>query len=108
MLFTAPIQLLLLALTATQSSASPVAAPASDLASRDFTEAAVSEAGVEKRSYQKSCNSCTISPSYGNPVLKCFCHKPGSSSVWTSLSLNSCIANRNGVIKWAKKSVLPT
>ncbi|KAK4156604.1 hypothetical protein C8A00DRAFT_30572 [Chaetomidium leptoderma] len=103
----APIQLLLIALTATQSSASPLAGPPSDVTSRDFTEFTTDTADVEKRSYQDSCNSCTISNS-ANPILRCHCNKPGSAAVWTELALNNCIANRNGMMTWAAGSVLPS
>lgn len=108
MRLTAPIGLLVIALTA-QSSASPVAAPpASDLASRDFAELTAEPAAVEKRSYQSTCRGCFVDfPTLDSPSMRCVCKGPGNSEIESRLALNSCIANRNGYLKWTKKLVLP-
>jgi hypothetical protein len=107
MRLTAPIQLLLIALTATQSSALPLDAPPSDVTSREYTDLTSDTAAMEKRSYQDSCNTCSISNT-ANPILRCRCKAPGSAEVWTELALNNCIANRNGQMTWAAGSVLPS
>jgi hypothetical protein len=109
MRLTATIQLLVVALTA-QSSASPVAAPPSvDVASRDFTELSTDTAAIQKRSFQRSCDNKRLTgQNNGDPVMHADCRAPSGAMVRTSLSLNNCIANRGGVIVWAKGLVLPT
>lgn len=109
MRLSASIQLLLVALTA-QSAASPVAAPPSvDVASRDFTELSTDTAAIQKRSFQKSCeNERLTGQDNRDPKLYADCRAPSGAMIQTSLSLNKCIANRNGVIKWSKELVPPT
>jgi hypothetical protein len=108
MRLTATIQLLVVALTA-QSSASPVAAPPSvDVASRDFTEISTDTAAIQKRSFQRSCENIRLAAYDGNPLLHADCRAPSGAMVKTNIALNKCIANRGGVMTWAKKSVLPT
>ena len=109
MRLSAPIQLLILALTA-QSSASPLAAPASsDVEIRDSAELASGTAGmVEKRSYQTSCNSCRIDNNGGNPFFECRCSNASGNYVSSRVYLNACIANRNGIMQWARGYVHPS
>jgi hypothetical protein len=110
MRLTAPIQLLVIALTA-QSSASPLAAPgSSDVESRDFTELTSDTAALGKRSYQNTCQQagCRVHDNGDNPYMECSCRNTSGKWGTTKLYLNNCIANRNGVIKWSKGSVLPT
>ena len=109
MRLTAPIQLLIVALTV-QSSASPVAAPPSvDVASRDFTELSTDTASIEKRSFQRSCKNKRLTGQNNNsPALHAECRAPGGAWIKSSLPLNNCIANRGGVMKWVKGLVLPT
>jgi hypothetical protein len=84
-------QIVLLALSATQSTASPLATHA-----------------LEKRSYMGTCGFCSLRFPDGatNPVLGCYCRKRDGSMNWSELPLNKCLANRNGKLAWAVKLVL--
>jgi hypothetical protein len=108
MRFSAPIQLLIIALTA-QSSASPVAAPASsDVETRDSADLASDTAAVvQKRSYQTSCTNCGISNADNNPFMECQCRNSAGNWGTTRLYLNACIVNNNGQMQWARKYVTP-
>lgn len=100
----APIQLFLLALGATQSTASPMAAPADEIevAARTADESAA----VQKRSFTSTCRNCYLDGAWGNdPWLQCECRRPGGQWVRATLVLNKCLANRSGKIAWAVKYV---
>ena len=106
MRLSAPIQLLIIALTA-QSSASPLAVPASsDVEVRDSAELASDTAAVvQKRSYQKSCTSCGISNADNNPYMECHCSNSAGKWGPSRVYLNGCIVNINGQMQWAKKYI---
>jgi hypothetical protein len=108
MRLSAPIQLLIVALTA-QSSASPVAAPASsDVEIRDSAElVSDTAAAVQKRSYQTSCTNCGISDNGNNPFMECSCRNSAGNWGTSRLYLNNCIANVNGEMQWARGYVPP-
>jgi hypothetical protein len=108
MRLSAPIQLLIVALTA-QSSASPVAAPASsDVEIRDSAElVSDTAAAVQKRSYQTSCTSCGISDNGNDPFMECSCRNSAGNWGTSRLYLNNCIANVNGEMQWARGYVPP-
>ncbi|KAK3290493.1 uncharacterized protein B0H64DRAFT_436726 [Chaetomium fimeti] len=95
---TAPFQLLLVALAATQSSASPLAAPApGEVEARTITHNTIG-----KRSFWTSCNSCSIGGSGDNPYLLCMCRRTNGLYSNAQLYLNTCLANRNGKLSWAR------
>jgi hypothetical protein len=103
----APVQLLLLAFTATGSTALPLAAPAANETETEVAaRAADSHLAVEKRSYYHTCGKCFITDNISpDPRLNCHCKNVHDQWVWSFLDLNDCIANRNGQMRWAVECV---
>lgn len=100
----APVQLLLLALGAAPSTASPLGAAADGIEVAARTSYAIESAPVDKRSFHRSCRKCKLMDAKTkNPVLSCECPRTDGQWAWAELELTRCLANRDGILAWAVK-----
>lgn len=61
---------------------------------------------LEPRKYSPTCNNCTLQNGH---LLNCLCDRTTNNittQVDTSLDLNLCITNEDGILGWYKKSVV--